>query len=95
MSAKLRVSLGTSDHANGGERSSPSQVYWDGIDPLLANAGEMSLKVIEPRAEMLGICRLGGNQQEAQKVRARLLLAQNEVVYVHAVPGMNPVSVMH
>src|SRR6516164_10620630 len=40
---RLLVSLGTPSHANGGETSSPSQVYFEGMWPFCWNAGEFKL----------------------------------------------------
>jgi hypothetical protein len=46
INAKLLVPAGASDHSSGGERSSPSQVYRDGIFPFGANADDVSLNAM-------------------------------------------------
>jgi hypothetical protein len=46
MSAKPFVLDGDPDHASGGDTPAPSQVYFVGIDPLAANAGDERLSVI-------------------------------------------------
>ena len=42
------ASSGTPENASGGDTSSPSQVYFLGISPPSANAGEMIFRAMAP-----------------------------------------------
>src|SRR5690349_8340198 len=64
ISARLRVPLGTPDHCNGGETSSPSHVYLVGISPLLSNFGDFNDTAI---AFLLGN---NGGQLQTRIIRA-------------------------